>query len=303
MLISKLLAEGIAEYPYRIENEKEFEYLSLATYEHEKPVCTFLDNPKFAGIINSSAAMLLITEDLYPLFKGRDIGLCISEYPRDMFFRLHNFLCEHTEYGYTRPSFDTVIGENCNISPLSSIAQKNVRIGNNVTIEEFCVIRENTVIGDGTIIRSGAKIGGHGFEFKRRNAAVLPVAHAGGVVIGHDAEIQYNTCVDRAVYPWDDTRIGNYTKIDNLVHIGHAVKLADDVLVVANSGIGGRTEIGKGAWIGFGATVINGTTVGKNARVNMGAVATRPVPDGGSVTGNFAIEHKKFIENLKKSLQ
>lgn len=302
MLLSGILKNGIVDFPCRIENEKEFTYLALASYSLEQPVCTFLDTAKYAHMINNSVSMLLTTEELYPVFKDRSFGICICEKPRELFFKLHNYISGHTEYGYTRPVFDTTIGQNSNISPLASVAKKNVRIGDNVTIEEFCVIRENTVIGDNTIIRSGAKIGGQGFEFKRKDNTIFPVAHTGGVIIGHDVEIQYNTCVDRAIYPWDNTEIGDYTKIDNLVHIGHAVKLANDVLVVANSGIGGRTEIGEGTWIGFGATVINGTTVGKNARVNMGAVATRPVPDGGSVTGNFAIEHEKFIENLKKSL-
>lgn len=73
-------------------------------------------------------------------------------------------------------------------------------------------------------------------------------------------------------------------------------------MIAAGATFGGRTVLGDGVWIGVGATVINGITVGEKARVNIGSVATRSVPDGGSVTGNFAIEHEKFIENLKKSL-
>jgi UDP-3-O-[3-hydroxymyristoyl] glucosamine N-acyltransferase len=123
------------------------------------------------------------------------------------------------------------------------------------------------------------------------------------VKIGVNVEIQYNTCVDRAVYPWDDTVIGDYCKIDNLVHIAHGVKLGPKVMIVANSGIGGRTIIKEGAWIGFGATIKNGVILGKKARANMGSVVTKEIPDNSSVTGNFAIEHSKFIQNLLKSLQ
>ena len=302
MLLSEILKRSVVDFPCRVEKEKEFTYLALAATYLDKPTCTFLDNGKYADSIKDNVSVLLTTEELAPLFSGRDICVCVCEYPRELFFKLQNFLAEHTEYGYTRTSFDTVIGKCCSISPLASIAKKNVRIGNNVTIEEFVVIRENTVIGDNTIIRAGAKIGGHGFEFKRKDNTIFPVAHTGGVIIGHDAEVQYNTCIDRAVYTWDNTVIGDYTKIDNLVHIGHAVKVGKSVMIVANCGIGGRTVIGDCTWIGFGATVINGTTVGRNARVNMGAVVTKLVPDGGSVTGNFAIDHAKFIENLKKNL-
>lgn len=304
MLLSEILKNNVVAYPYRIVNEQEISYLALAGTQIDEPLCTFLDTAKYAGGIGDNIKMLLTTEDLYPLFKDKTIGLCISENPRDMFFRLHNYLCAHGEYGYTRPEFDTVIGENCNIHPLASIAKKNVRIGNNVTIEEFCVVRENTVIGDNTVIRAGTIIGGIGFEMKHEEGyKTYRVEHAGGVIIGHDVELQQTNCVDRAVYPWDNTVIGEYTRTDNMIHIAHAMKIGRGVMIAAGATFGGRTVLGDGVWIGVGATVINGITVGEKARVNIGSVATRSVPDGGSVTGNFAIEHGKFIENLKKSLE
>lgn len=303
MLLSQILKNSFVDFSYRIENEREFKLLALTSMELTDPVCAFLDSPKYVDSVKNNVTMLIVTEEIAPMFKGKNIGLCICSYPREMYFRTHNFLAEHPEYGYVRNEFNTVIGEKCNISALASIASKNVTIGNNVTIEEFVVIRENTIIGDNTIIRAGAKIGSHGFEFKRSGGTTFGVAHSGGVVIGRHVEIQYNTCVDRALYPWDDTIIGDYSRIDNLVHVGHAVKLGQGVMVVANCGLGGRTVIGDETWIGFGATVINGIAVGKKARVNIGSVATKSVSDGQSVTGNFAIEHSKFIENLKNSLE
>ena len=84
-----------------------------------------------------------------------------------------------------------------------------------------------------------------------------------------------------------------------LVHIAHGVKIGKNVMVVANSGIGGRTVIGDDCWIGFASTLRNGITIGDRARVNMGSVVTKSVASGGSVTGNFAINHEDFIENLK----
>ena len=196
--------------------------------------------------------------------------------------------------------FKTRIGTNCNISSQAVIADKNVIIGNNVTIEEFAVIRENTVINDNSIIRAGCKIAGEGFEFKNTSEEVFHVSHIGGVIIGESVEIQYNTCIDKAIYPWDNTVIGDHVKIDNLVHIGHAVKVDSRTMIVANSGIGGRVSIGEDVWIGFGATIRNGIHIGDRARTNMGSVVTRNVGTEEAVTGNFAIPHKDFIANLKK---
>jgi len=299
MLLTSIIHEYFSDLDYSIENEKDFSYLALIESNITEANCVFLDNQKHINTIPDSATMVITTKEIQPLLTEKFYGLCIVNDPRDFFFNIHNALSNNNNY--TRKRFDNSIGEGCIISKLASIADKNITIGNKVTIEEFVVIRENTAIGDNTIIRAGAIIGGQGFEFKRTENNIKAVAHLGGVVIGNNVEIQYNTCVDRAVYPWDNTEIGDFSKIDNLVHVAHAVKVKENVLIVANCGIGGRTIIQNNAWIGFGSTLINGITIGENARANIGSVVTKDVVDNGSVTGNFAIEHNKFIRNLKKA--
>ena len=88
--------------------------------------------------------------------------------------------------------------------------------------------------------------------------------------------------------------------MDNLIHIGHAVKIGNNVMMPALSVIGGRVEIKDNAWVGIGSVVRNGLIIGENARINMGAVVTKDVNDNEAVTGNFAIEHTKFIKRLKR---
>ncbi|MCL2488289.1 MAG: UDP-3-O-(3-hydroxymyristoyl)glucosamine N-acyltransferase [Oscillospiraceae bacterium] len=298
MKLSHILPEmGFSDA--RIINEKDFTYLALSASGIPQPHCIFLDSEKYIPDIAGTVTMVIAAPALENQLVSEQYGLCITENPRELFFSLHNFLSARE--GYRRPAFATEIGEGAAVSPLASVAGQNVRIGRQAVIEEFAVIRPDTVIGDHAIIRAGAVIGGQGFEFKRTGGAILSVEHAGGVIIGDHAEIQYNSCIDRAVYPWDDTVIGGYSKLDNLVHVGHAVKIDRNVMIVAQSGIGGRTRIKPDCWIGFGATVSNGLTVGERSRVNIGAVATRDVANDQSVTGNFAIEHTRFIQNLKKS--
>lgn len=300
MLISEILEDMSYTETYKIVNEQSFEYLSLTVSELEQSCCVFLDSIKYINTIGDFVSMVITKEELVPELINKQFGLCIVENPREFFFEIHNFLSDKD--GYAIKTFETSIGVSCNISSMASIAKKNVKVGNNVTVEEFVVIRENTTIGDNTIIRAGCKIGGQGYEFKRNDLGISSVAHVGGVKIGSNVEIQYNTCVDRGVYPWDDTVVGDFCKIDNLVHIAHGVKLDKNIMVVANTGIGGRTVVKEGTWLGFGTTISNGIMVGKNASANIGSVVTKSIPDNASVTGNFAIDHSKFLLNLKKSL-
>lgn len=299
MLISDLLSEIEYNEDLEIKNEKPFRYLALTASDIEYPVCVFLDSSKHINGIKQNVRMIITTRELAPYLQDYNFGLCIVDDPRMFFFKLHNYISG--EVSRETAAIATTIGKNCVISKLASIEENNVTIGNNVVIEEFAVIRGETIIGDNAIIRAGVIIGGQGFEYKKANGIILSVAHAGGVIIGNNVEIQYHSCVDKGVYEWDNTTIGDYCKIDNLVHIAHGVKIGKNTLVVANSGIGGRTIIGENVWVGFGATVSNGLIISDNVRINIGAVVTKSIPMGASVSGNFAIDHSVFLKNLKQS--
>ncbi len=198
-----------------------------------------------------------------------------------------------------KKEFETIIGEGCEISNLASISKNNVRIGNNVKIEEFVVIRENTVIEDNSIIRAGVVLGGEGYEYKRVDGIIMNVNHCGGVIIGESVEVQYNGCIDKALYPWDNTIIGSHSKLDNLVHIEHGVKIGNRCLIASRTTFGGRTIIGDDSWVGLGAIISNGLTLGNKVSVSFGSVVTKSLKDGEKVSGNFAINHNKYIDFIK----
>lgn len=300
MLVSKILKELGIECAFF--DERQFNSLGLVNYNFREGVCTFVESEKYLNELSEGISMLITNEHTAKLLSETElnIGICIVENPRTTFFKIHNYLSEKDNYGI-KP-VKTKIGRNCDIGSRAIISNNNVIIGDSCKIEDFAIIKENTIIGNNTIVRSGSVIGGQGFEFKKELDCIFPVAHVGKVIIGNNVEIQYNSCVDKAVYPWDSTVISDYVKIDNLVHIGHGAKIGERTMIIANSGIGGRTIIGKDAWIGFGATLRNGIQIGDNAKINMGAVVTKDVGNNCSVSGNFAIDHDAFINKLRREL-
>ncbi|MDR2396068.1 MAG: UDP-3-O-(3-hydroxymyristoyl)glucosamine N-acyltransferase [Endomicrobium sp.] len=177
----------------------------------------------------------------------------------------------------------TKIGNNAKIFP-------NVYIGKNVTIGDDCliypnvVIREGTIIGNRVIIQPGAVIGGDGFGFANISGKIYKIPQIGYVKIGDDVEIGANTTIDRATF--DSTKIGNGTKIDNLVQIAHNVEIGEDCIIVAQVGIAGSTHIGNNVTIA-GQTGLGGhLKIGNNVTIASQSGISGNVKDGQQVGGN-----------------
>lgn len=280
-----------------LKRDGEFEYLKLISVKTESEALTFIEDEKYLGYINESISCIVCNKKLYDKIPER-IGVVISENPKIDFFKIHNKLIK--EEMKTNDRHETVIGDMCSISEKAIISNYNVKIGNNVVIEENVIIRDNVEIGDNSIIRAGSIIGGEGFEFiKIGQESILQVVHGGGVKIGKYVEIQYNAHVDKAVFQGDCTAINNHTKVDNNTHIGHGVKIGKRCLIASSVSVSGSTIIGDDCWIGAGAIVSNNLTIGKDSRINIGSVVTKDVKEEESVSGNFAINHSKFLEFIK----
>lgn len=119
---------------------------------------------------------------------------------------------------------------------------RDVRIGKDCIIYNNVVIRDNCKVGDRVIIHPGVVIGSDGFGFISDGGIHKKIPQVGNVVIADDVEIGANTTIDRATI--GSTIIGAGTKIDNLVQIGHNVRVGKNVIIVAQVGIGGSTVIG-----------------------------------------------------------
>lgn len=174
------------------------------------------------------------------------------------------------------------IGAFCSVGKGSVIGdgthlRAGVKIGDGVSVGEHCTIHPGVFIEDGcsigsrVILKAGAVIGSKGFGFVRDGASLIKFPQVGRVVIEDDVEIGANTCVDRGAL--GETRIGEGTKIDNLVQIAHNVTIGRRVVIAALTGISGSVEIGDdcviGGQVGFAdhTTIEEGVVIGAKSAV------------------------------------
>ncbi len=279
--------------------DSEFNSLGMATSEYkDKKVLSFLSDSKFMNIFktNQNIKAVIITRDLYNVVDlPKDMGVVLSNSPKSTFFQLHNRLSDENFYW---EKFKNKISDTALISNNAYLGDHSIKIGDNSIIEANVVIHPGTIIGNNVIVRSGSQIGTNGFQFMSNGEIVTSVKTAGRVIIKDNVEIQHNCCVDRGVLG-GDTILNEYVKLDNFVHIAHDDTIGTRTFITAGVKLGGRVNIGKDCLLGINAIISNGITIGDNCKISLGAVVTRNVESNMTVSGNFAIEHKKFIEFIK----
>jgi UDP-3-O-[3-hydroxymyristoyl] glucosamine N-acyltransferase len=172
---------------------------------------------------------------------------------------------------------NVLIGENV-------VVEENVLIGNNVIIGHNTVVKEGTVIGNNVKIGSNNTIGGVGFGYEINELGEYElIPHIGNVLINDNVEIGNNTCIDRAVI--GSTILGESSKIDNLVHIAHGVKIGKNSLIIANAMIAGSVEIGSDVWISPSSSIMQKLKIEDDSLVGMGSVVIKNVEKSTIVAG------------------
>lgn len=175
-----------------------------------------------------------------------------------------------------------VIGPGCRIG-------RNCRIGAHSTV--YCAL-----LGDRVQVLSGAHIGEAGFGVSGDAMGLVDVPQLGRVILQDDVSIGAGACIDRGAY--DDTVIGEATKIDNMVQVGHNCRIGRNCILAAHTGISGSVKIGDGAMFGGRAGLIDHIEVGTGAKVAAGAVVYKDVEPGATVSGFPAKPSRQFLREV-----
>lgn len=179
----------------------------------------------------------------------------------------------------------TRIGANTVIGPGVQIG-RDCDIGPNVTLT-CCLIGDRVHIGPSTVI------GEAGFGVTGSAAGLIDIPQLGRVILQDDVSVGANSCIDRGA--WDDTVIGEGSKIDNLVQVGHNCRLGRHVILAGHTGLSGSVTIGDGAQLGGRAGVTDHLSIGKGARIGAASMVISDVPDGETWGGQPARPMRRFL--------
>ncbi len=198
-----------------------------------------------------------------------------------------------------------VISANSKIGDRSLIGAQSF-IGMNVLIGRDCIIHPNvtimkdSIIGDRVIIHPGAVIGSDGFKYEQIEGRIAKIPQVGKVVLENDVEVGANTTIDRATLT--ETRVGAFTKIDNLVQIAHNVIIGKGCLIVSQVGIAGSSKIGNGCIFGGQAGIADNVSITDSVLLAGRAAVKNDIKQSGEYLGAPAIPVKEGAKVLLSQL-
>jgi UDP-3-O-[3-hydroxymyristoyl] glucosamine N-acyltransferase len=285
----------------------------------------FLSNPQYVKQLASSAAGCVIVA---PAFRGAAAtrgAAIVSDDPYLYFARLTQWWAERTRPAPARGTHP------------SAVIDPSARVGADVSVGAFAVIEAGVELADGVtvgahafighacrvgaatrlgprttllfgttigargIVHPGVVLGADGFGFAPSRGRWEKIEQLGSVVIGDDVEIGANTCIDRGAL--DDTIIGNGVKIDNLVQIGHNVRIGEHTAIAGCVGIAGSATIGAHCMLGGGVGISGHVTIADGVSITGATQVSRSIAKAGVYSGSFPFDDNASWEKNAATLR
>jgi len=282
--------------------------------EAEPGDLTFLADSKLSGrLAGLKASALLLSESIkaqtpLPHIRVKDANLAMltlaERYAQELF---HPYPGRHPTAVIGR---GVALGKGVSVGPFvvcedgaqvgdESVLQAHVYVGRDARIGRGCVlyshsaVHDRCVLGNRVILHSGSVIGADGFGYLPVDGRHRKIPQIGIVEIGDDVEIGANSTVDRARF--GKTVVGSGTKIDNLVHIAHNVKIGKNCIFAAQFGVAGSSTIGDGVTAAGQVGIISHMTIGAGSTIVSKAAVMQDVPPGSTVSGIPAHDHHRNL--------
>jgi UDP-3-O-[3-hydroxymyristoyl] glucosamine N-acyltransferase len=287
---------------------------------------SFLGNPKYRPQVAATHASVVLIPADYPGEPGPNQLYFVVESPSVALARL----CARIEQALwpkpapgIHPSASVapgaVVPASATVGPLCVVEsgavlgartylQGHVFVGRAARIGDDCwlmpgtVVATECVLGDRVRLQPGAIVGSDGFGYDFVGGRHEKQPQVGGVTIGSDVEIGANTTIDRGRF--SNTTVGEGTKIDNLVQVGHNVVIGRHCLIVAQTGISGSTTLEDYVILGGQVGTVGHITVGRGTKVGAQSGINTDLPAGGSYFGNPVLPymHEQRLTVLRRRL-
>jgi UDP-3-O-[3-hydroxymyristoyl] glucosamine N-acyltransferase len=274
---------------------------------------TFVANPKYAGLARKTSAAAVLVEPEFPEIEPATLRL---RNPYHAFSRALAIFYQPPSYlpgihptAVIDPSAEigdeahigayVVIGPNVKLGPHATllphvVLYPGVRAGSYFFAHAHSVVREACELGDNVTLENGAIVGADGFGFAKNDLGQWEkIPQSGPVRIGDRVDIQANACIDRATV--GATEIGNGSKIDNLVQIGHGSRVGNDTLVCAQTGLAGSSVIGNNVILAGQTGVAGHCTVGDGVILTAQSAVSHDIPPGKMISGSPGFDNRIWL--------
>ena len=292
------------------------EITGINTLENAGPGdISFLANPKYAQFLSATrAGAVIVSED----YADKVATALVSANPYFDFARAVGFFAkpQGSFSGVSESAFvhaDALLESDVTVYPFAYIGPgarigARVQVFPGVYVGEDCVVGEGsilypnavlmagTTLGKGCIVHAGVVLGADGFGFVRTPLGIQKIPQIGVVAVGDDVEIGANTAVDRAVL--GATRVGDSTKIDNLVQIGHNVVVGRESFIVSQVGVSGSTKIGDRSTLAGQVGVAGHLSIGNDVTIGPQAGVAKDIPDNTTCGGSPCVDGKTYLRTL-----
>lgn len=287
----------------------------VAGIEHAGPdQITFIANPKYASLARTTrAAAILVEPDFPDLAETATLRIrnCYHAFAQAItfFYSAPHYavgvhptaiidpsasIGEGAHIGaYAVVDADVQIGRNAVLLP-HVVIYRGARIGDAFFAHAHAVVRESCVLGDDVVLQNGAVIGADGFGYSReQSGAWSKIVQSGRAVLADSVEVQANACIDRASI--GETRIGEGSKIDNLVQVGHGSIVGAHTLLCSQVGLAGSTEVGDRVILAGQVGVAGHCKVGDGAIATAQSGIPNDVAAGATVSGYPATDNRQWL--------
>jgi UDP-3-O-[3-hydroxymyristoyl] glucosamine N-acyltransferase len=291
-----------------LHGDPELQIQALAPLESAEPQgLSFLSHPKYQQqLATTRAGCVIVSSQMQAAAQAR--GACIVAENPYLYFARVTQLWRRAQQQSAGPRIhpSAVVDPDAHIDPSAQIGplcvvERGARIGAQTVLKSRVTVSEDCVVGERCILHPGVVIGADGFGFAKDGERWEKIEQLGAVRIGNDVEIGANTCIDRGAL--SDTVIEDGVKLDNLIQIGHNVRVGRNTAMAGCVGVAGSATIGANCTIGGSAGVLGHLTIADNVNVSSFSLVTRSIHKPGHYTGFFPLEDNASWEKNAATLK